>query len=235
MAGPGGALGPGRPGGGGRRHPSRPAVGSPPGGGQRERPHAGPGPRRRRPDRGCPAPAIRCAPAGDSGTWAGPSVRAPRGERYCRSSWSTRGSGQQTPGLAPPPSIRPRSSLLLLSVALFGLFSTNFNVSVLAIVVPRLVEDFDAPPSTVSWLVVGPTLAYAVLGPTAGKLGDLYGRRRVYLIGLAGCCLVRRLHRRRPPPPSPPSCSAPPAPCSASRPPPPAWPSSARPSPPSSG
>ncbi len=84
---------------------------------------------------------------------------------------------------------RSRSSQLLLLVALFGLFSTNFNVSVLAIAIPRLVSDFSAPPSTVSWLVVGPTLAYAVLGPTAGKLGDLYGRRRVYLIGLAGCCV----------------------------------------------
>lgn len=84
---------------------------------------------------------------------------------------------------------RSRSANRLLVVALFGLFTTNFNVSILAIVVPRLVSDFDAPPSTVSWLVVGPTLAYAVLGPTAGKLGDLYGRRRVYLIGLAGCCV----------------------------------------------
>jgi len=81
------------------------------------------------------------------------------------------------------------SSRLLLLVALFGLFSTNFNISVLAIVVPRLVSDFHSPPSTVSWLVVGPTLAYAVLGPTSGKLGDLYGRRKVYLIGLTGCCV----------------------------------------------
>jgi EmrB/QacA subfamily drug resistance transporter len=90
---------------------------------------------------------------------------------------------------ATPAGGRTRSAQLLLLVALFGLFTTNFNVSILAIVVPRLVSDFDAPPSTVSWLVVGPTLAFAVLGPTAGKLGDLYGRRRVYLIGLAGCCV----------------------------------------------
>jgi EmrB/QacA subfamily drug resistance transporter len=92
-------------------------------------------------------------------------------------------------GIDPDTGSRSRNSQLLLFVALFGLFSTNFNVSVLAIVIPRLVHDFNAPPSTVSWLVVGPTLAYAVLGPTAGKLGDLYGRRRVYLIGLTGCCL----------------------------------------------
>ena len=92
------------------------------------------------------------------------------------------------PPIASAPAGRSRSSQLLLFAALFGLFSTNFNVSVLSIVIPRLVKDFKSPPSTVSWLVVGPTLAYAVLGPTAGKLGDLFGRRRVYLIGLAGCC-----------------------------------------------
>jgi EmrB/QacA subfamily drug resistance transporter len=90
---------------------------------------------------------------------------------------------------APSPAGPTRSAGVLLTVALFGLFSTNFNVSVLALVIPRLVDEFDSPPSTVSWLVVGPTLAYAVFGPTAGKLGDLYGRRRVYLIGLAGCGL----------------------------------------------
>ncbi len=82
---------------------------------------------------------------------------------------------------------RAPGSQLLLAVALFGLFSTNFNVSVFALVVPKLVVDFNSPPSTVTWLVVGPTLAYAVFGPTAGKLGDLYGRRRVYMVGLAGC------------------------------------------------
>lgn len=86
-----------------------------------------------------------------------------------------------------------RSSRRLLFVALYGLFSTNFNVSVLAVIVPRLVDDFGAPPSTVSWLVVGPTLAFAVLGPTSGKLGDLYGRRRIYLLGLVGCCLFAGL------------------------------------------
>jgi len=94
-------------------------------------------------------------------------------------------AGGESTGGSPTGAVHSRG--LLLGVALFGLFSTNFNVSVLALVIPRLVKEFDSPPSTVSWLVVGPTLANAVFGPTAGKLGDLYGRRRVYLIGLAGC------------------------------------------------
>lgn len=76
---------------------------------------------------------------------------------------------------------------ILLIAALFGLFTTNFNVSVLGVVLPQLVRELHSSNSTMSWAVAGPMLAIAVLGPTAGKLGDLYGRRRVFLVGLAGC------------------------------------------------
>ena len=36
------------------------------------------------------------------------------------------------------------------------------------------------------WLISGPILANALTTATAGKLGDLYGHRRVYLVGIAG-------------------------------------------------
>lgn len=88
---------------------------------------------------------------------------------------------------------RPDYPTVLLAAALFGLFTTNFNVSVLAVVIPQLIEDFDTTGNVMSWVVVGPMLAFAVLGPTAGKLGDLFGRRRAYLVGLAGCCLFAGL------------------------------------------
>lgn len=83
---------------------------------------------------------------------------------------------------------RPGYPGILLGAALFGLFTTNFNVSVLAVVLPDLIDEFDTTGNLMSWVVVGPMLAFAVLGPTAGKLGDLFGRRRVYLVGLLGCC-----------------------------------------------
>jgi EmrB/QacA subfamily drug resistance transporter len=87
----------------------------------------------------------------------------------------------------------PRYTQVVLGVALFGLFTTNFNVSVLAVVIPRLVDDFDTTKSVISWVVTGPLLAFAVLGPTAGKLGDLYGRRKVYLVGLGGVAIFAGL------------------------------------------
>ena len=83
----------------------------------------------------------------------------------------------------------PRYPQIVLGAALFGLFTTNWNVSVLAVVIPRLSTEFAAPKTTVTWVVVAPLLAFAVLGPTAGKLGDLHGRRKVYLTSLAGVVL----------------------------------------------
>ena len=35
-------------------------------------------------------------------------------------------------------------------------------------------------------MVTGPLLAFAITMPPFGKLGDLKGHRRVYLLGLAG-------------------------------------------------
>src|SRR5690606_40130323 len=39
--------------------------------------------------------------------------------------------------------------------------------------------------STVTWVVTGPLLAFAVVGPAMGKLGDLYGHRRLYTWSMA--------------------------------------------------
>ena len=59
----------------------------------------------------------------------------------------------------------------------------------LAVVLHQPVEDLHSKKSTLSWVIVAPLLAFAVLGPTTGKLGDLFGRRRVYLVGLSGCAI----------------------------------------------
>lgn len=87
----------------------------------------------------------------------------------------------------------PRYPHLVLGAALFGIFATNVNVSVLAVVIPRLVDDFDSTKTVATWVVTAPLLAFAVLGPTAGKLGDLYGRRTIYLVGLGGTVIFAGL------------------------------------------
>jgi EmrB/QacA subfamily drug resistance transporter len=74
----------------------------------------------------------------------------------------------------------PRYPWLVLTVALFGLFSVGFTITILSVSIPRIAEEMGSDTSTVTWVVTGPLLAFAVVGPAMGKLGDLYGHRRVY-------------------------------------------------------
>ena len=47
--------------------------------------------------------------------------------------------------------------------------------------------------SVVTWVIAGPLLAFAVFTPMAGKLGDLHGHRRMYLIGFSGAAFFSLL------------------------------------------
>jgi EmrB/QacA subfamily drug resistance transporter len=78
---------------------------------------------------------------------------------------------------------------IVLATALFGLFTVGFTITILAVSVPRMASDLGAPEATLTWVITGPMLAFAIFGPAAGKLADTYGHRRVYLLGLAGAGL----------------------------------------------
>lgn len=75
----------------------------------------------------------------------------------------------------------PHFPWVVLATALFGLFSVGFTITILSVSIPRIAQDLGSDESTLTWLVTGPILAFAVFGPSAGKLGDVAGHRRVYL------------------------------------------------------
>ena len=81
----------------------------------------------------------------------------------------------------------PRYPWIVLAVALFGLFSVGFTITILSVSIPRIAEEMGSDTSTVTWVVTGPLLAFAVVGPAMGKLGDLYGHRRVYACRWRAC------------------------------------------------
>jgi len=87
----------------------------------------------------------------------------------------------------------PRYPWLVLATALFGLFTVGFTITILAVSIPAIAEDLGATEATLTWVVTAPILAFAIVGPAAGKLSDLYGQRRVYLLGLAGAGLFAGL------------------------------------------
>ena len=88
---------------------------------------------------------------------------------------------------------REPSQQVILATCLAGVSAAFVNVSVLALAIGELSTEFGETQSTMAWVVVGPMLAFAVFGPTAGKLSDLFGRRRLFLISLAGCGIFAAL------------------------------------------
>ncbi len=82
---------------------------------------------------------------------------------------------------------------LVLATVLFGLFSVGFTITILSNSMPRIARDLDSDVSTLTWVLTGPLLAFAVFGPAAGKLADLKGQRRVYLLSLVSVAVFAGL------------------------------------------
>ena len=73
----------------------------------------------------------------------------------------------------------------VLLTALAGMFATTFPVTLLAVSLGTIADDFDTSETLIAWVISAPLLASAVALPILGKLGDLYGHRRVFLTGFA--------------------------------------------------
>jgi EmrB/QacA subfamily drug resistance transporter len=89
--------------------------------------------------------------------------------------------GLSTRGVA----LRGNPWLTLVSVAL-GVVMVGLDASVVAIANPRIASDLGASLSDLQWITNAYLLALAVLLLVGGKLGDRYGRRAVFLIGVVG-------------------------------------------------
>ena len=74
--------------------------------------------------------------------------------------------------------------LALLTVSI-GTFMATLDVSIVNISLPRLTEVFETEPSVILWVPVGYLLVSVSLMLTVGKIGDVLGRKRVYVLGFA--------------------------------------------------
>ena len=82
-----------------------------------------------------------------------------------------------------PADAQPHVRGVLVGIAL-GTLLAPLNSTMIAVALPRIVDDFDSSIGTVGWLVTTYLLALAVVQPVAGKLGDRHGRRPFVVGGL---------------------------------------------------
>ncbi|MGS2645252.1 MFS transporter [Streptosporangium sp. LJ11] len=90
---------------------------------------------------------------------------------------------------AAPPRTGPpvsRRRWIALGVVLSAAFMDNVDATILGIALPRIQRDLGADHTTAQWSLAGYALAFALLLITGGRLGDIFGRRRLFLIGVAG-------------------------------------------------
>ena len=80
---------------------------------------------------------------------------------------------------------RAAVSPLLLPTVLTGVFITILDFFIVNVAIPTIRADLGAGPAAIEWIVAGYGLAYGCGLILGGRLGDLFGRRRVYAAGLA--------------------------------------------------
>ncbi len=72
-----------------------------------------------------------------------------------------------------------------LAAVAFGLFMIMLDNTVVNVALPSIEKDLHISISQLEWIVTGYALVFAALLITGGKLADLFGRRKVFIIGLA--------------------------------------------------
>ena len=70
-----------------------------------------------------------------------------------------------------------------LGLVCLGLLLDTLDASIISIALPTLATEFDAPVEDVIWVSLIFVLVSTGLGLIMGRLGDLYGRKHLYVLG----------------------------------------------------
>ena len=93
-----------------------------------------------------------------------------------------------------PPTGEPRTvSWPPLAVILCGTFVYILDFFIVNVALPSIQHGLSASPAAIEWVVAGYGLTSAAFLVTGGRLGDHYGRRRAFCIGLAAFTLTSAL------------------------------------------
>ncbi|WP_228973965.1 MFS transporter [Streptomyces sp. DH12] len=99
----------------------------------------------------------------------------------------------------PPTSAAPaapgadRRRWFALAIVMTAAFMDLVDVTIVNIAIPAIQRDLGATFGAIQWITAGYALAFAAGLITGGRLGDIHGRKRVFLIGVGGFTLASAL------------------------------------------
>jgi len=89
--------------------------------------------------------------------------------------------------VVPPPDKQrlDRGAMLALFAMALGVFVIANDFTALSVAIPRIESELDTDLNTAQWVIDGYALVFGVLIVTGGRLADLFGRKRIFMIGAA--------------------------------------------------
>ncbi|MFE3548197.1 MFS transporter [Streptomyces kronopolitis] len=79
---------------------------------------------------------------------------------------------------------------LALTVLLVATFMDLLDANIITVAIPSIQRDLGASTVAIQAMTAGYTLSFAVLLITGGRLGDIFGRKRMFLLGVSGFVLA---------------------------------------------
>src|SRR5664279_300518 len=82
---------------------------------------------------------------------------------------------------------------LILATVMIASFLGRLDGTIVNLALPHIIKDFGITIAQASWISTAYIIANAIFVPIFGKLGDMIGRKRLYLLGIIGFTLTSML------------------------------------------
>ncbi|CAM5560344.1 MFS transporter [Streptomyces canus] len=96
-------------------------------------------------------------------------------------------------GIPDAPAAGDRRRWFALAIVMTAAFMDLVDVTIVNIAIPSIRQDAGASVSQIQWITAGYALAFAAGLITGGRLGDIHGRKRLFLVGIGGFTLASAL------------------------------------------
>lgn len=120
---------------------------------------------------------------------AEPRVRAPDPRKTVTTARPTREAARPGEIAGPATHLGNRRPSLLIATLCIGGIMASLTQTIIVPLIPILPTILDADPSDASWAVTATLLSAAIIMPIAGRLADMYGKRRIMVLSLIALSL----------------------------------------------
>jgi EmrB/QacA subfamily drug resistance transporter len=98
-----------------------------------------------------------------------------------------------TPPLQPKKKGFEKHQWLILATLMIASFLGRLDGTIVNLALPKIIQDFGITVSQASWISTAYIIANAIFVPVFGKLGDLIGRKPLYIFGIVGFTVTSML------------------------------------------